>query len=268
MAGRIFVGTSGWNYKHWMNGTFYPKGLPQSEWLEFYAERFGTVEINNSFYRLPPPETFAAWAKRAPADFIYAVKASRFITHIKRLKDPEDSVRLFLKNSAKLGKKLGPVLFQLPPRMKADLDRLEGLRRALKRRKGLKVVLEFRDESWLKKEVYDAVERAGWTVCIADWRDLPRDIPVLGRFCYIRRHGTTAQYASLYSEAQVRADSEFALRVARAGRDVYVYYNNDAHGFALKNAFTMIDAIDPKYLACPKTSNRRKKLTSPFLPPS
>lgn len=255
MAGKVFVGTSGWNYKHWMNGTFYPKRLPQSEWLEFYAERFGTVEINNSFYRLPPPETFAAWAKRAPADFVFAVKASRFITHIKRLKDPEESVKLFLKNSAKLGKKLGPILFQLPPRMKADLGRIEGLRRALRRRRGLKVVLEFRDESWLTKEVYDAVERAGWTICLADWRDLPRDIPVLGPFCYIRRHGTTAQYASLYSDEQVKADAEFALRVARAGRDVYVYYNNDAHGFALKNAFTMIDAIDPKYLARAKKSS-------------
>ncbi len=183
MAGRIFVGASGWNYKHWRNGTFYPRGLPQSQWLEFYAERFATAEINNSFYRLPSPETFAAWAKRAPADFVYAVKASRFITHIKRLKDPEEGVALFLKNSAKLGKKLGPILFQLPPRMKADLGRLP---RRLAR--------------------------------------LPRDIPVLGPFCYIRRHGATAQYASLYSDAQVRADAEFAMRVAREGRDVYVYY--------------------------------------------
>jgi uncharacterized protein YecE (DUF72 family) len=249
MAGKIFVGTSGWNYKHWMNGAFYPAGLRQSEWLEYYAERFGTVELNNSFYRLPAPETFAAWAKRTPADFIFAVKASRFITHIKRLKDPKESVKLFLAHSAKLGKKLGPILFQLPPRMKADLDRLEGLRRALSRRKHLKVALEFRDESWLTQEVYDAVERAGWTVCLADWRDLPRDIPVLGPFCYIRRHGTTAQYASLYSDEQVAEDAEFAVRVAREGRDVYVYYNNDAHAYALKNAFTMIDRIDAKCLA-------------------
>src|SRR3954468_15403355 len=147
MAGKIFVGTSGWNYKHWMHRAFHPARLPPGEWLEFYAERFGTVELNNSFYRLPPPETFAAWQKRPPADFVFAVKASRFITHIKRLKDPQESVKLFLANSAKLGKKLGPVLFQLPPRMKVDLDRLEGLRRALSRRKGLRVALEFRDAS-------------------------------------------------------------------------------------------------------------------------
>jgi uncharacterized protein YecE (DUF72 family) len=249
MAGKIFIGTSGWNYKHWMNGAFYPEGLKQSAWLEFYAERFGTVELNNSFYRLPPPETFAAWAKRSPADFIFAVKASRYITHIKRLKDPEESVKLFLKNSSRLGKKLGPILFQLPPRMKVDLARLDGLRRALRRRKGLKIALEFRDESWLTQEVYDAVERAGWTICLADWRDLRRDIPVVGPFCYIRRHGTTAQYASLYSDEQVAADAEFATHIARAGRDVYVYYNNDAHAYALKNAFTLIDRIEPKYLA-------------------
>ncbi len=254
MAGRVFIGTSGWNYKHWANGKFYPKSCPESEWLAFYARHFSTVEVNNSFYRLPPPETFALWAKKTPPGFVFAVKASRFITHIKRLKEPGESVNLFLKNSARLGKKRGPILFQLPPRMKADVGRLRGLARALGRRKKLRIALEFRDESWLVPEVYRAVEKAGWTVCLADWRGLAQDIPVLGPFCYIRRHGAAALYASRYSDAQIARDAEFATDTARAGRDVYFYYNNDAGAYAVQNARTLARMIGRKYLAgAPKT---------------
>jgi uncharacterized protein YecE (DUF72 family) len=249
MAGKIYIGTSGWNYKHWMNGVFYPRSCPQSEWLAFYARHFGTVEINNSFYRLPAPETFAAWGKKTPDDFIFAVKASRFITHIKRLKDPQDSVKLFLKHSARLGKKLGPILFQLPPQMKADVERLKGLIRALSRRKALKITLEFRHASWFTQEVYDLVEKAGWTVCLADMRDLPRDVPIVGPFCYIRRHGASARYASCYSDDQLEDDAKLVTRVAQQNHDVYVYFNNDAHAYAIKNARTLIGMIDSKYLA-------------------
>jgi uncharacterized protein YecE (DUF72 family) len=249
MSGKIYIGTSGWNYKHWMNGKFYPRSCPQSEWLAFYARHFGTVEINNSFYRLPPPETFAVWARKSPDDFVFAVKASRFITHIKRLKDPAESVKLFLKNSSRLGKKLGPILFQLPPQMKADAGRLEGLMRALRRRKKLKVAIEFRHETWFTQEIYDLVGRAGWTVCLADWLDAGGDIPVVGSFCYIRRHGRTARYASCYSEKQLREDARLATEVAEQGKDVYVYFNNDAEAYAIRNARTLIGMIDRRYLA-------------------
>lgn len=249
MPGKIYVGTSGWNYKHWMNGKFYPRSCPQSEWLDFYAGRFVTVEINNSFYRLPAPETFAAWARKTPNDFIFAVKVSRFITHIKRLKDPQESVKLFLKNSSRLGKKLGPLLFQLPPQMKIDLDRLKGLIRVLSRRKNLKVALEFRHESWFTEEVFDLAEKAGWTVCLADWLDAGREIPVVGPFAYIRRHGRTARYASCYSDAQLEEDAGLATKVAQEGKSVYIYFNNDAHAYAIKNARTLIRMIDAKHLA-------------------
>ncbi|MGH7769769.1 MAG: DUF72 domain-containing protein [Candidatus Binatia bacterium] len=249
MSGKIYVGTSGWNYKHWANGTFYPRSCPQSEWLAFYARHFGTVEINNSFYRLPPPETFASWAKKTPSDFIFAVKVSRFITHIKRLKDPGESVRLFLKNSSRLGKKLGPLLFQLPPQMKIDLDRLKGLIGALGRRKNLKVALEFRHESWFTEEVYEMVDRVGWTVCLADWLDAGREISVVGPFAYIRRHGRTARYASCYSDAQLKEDARVAMKVAQQGKNVYIYFNNDAQAHAIRNAQTLIGMIEPKYVA-------------------
>jgi uncharacterized protein YecE (DUF72 family) len=248
VRGKIFVGTSGWNYKHWMNGAFYPS-CPQSEWLEFYARHFPTVEINNSFYRLPPPETFAAWARKTPGDFIFAVKVSRFITHIKRLKEPGESVRLFLKNSSRLGRKLGPLLFQLPPQMKLDLDRLKGLIRVLSRRKNLQVTLEFRHESWFTEEVFNVVKKAGWTVCLADWLDAGRDIPVVGPFAYIRRHGRAARYASCYSDAQLKEDAGLAMKTAQQGKPVYIYFNNDARAYAIKNARTLIGMIDPKFLA-------------------
>jgi uncharacterized protein YecE (DUF72 family) len=249
MSGSIFIGTSGWNYKHWGNGRFYLPGLAQKNWLSFYASKFGTVELNNTFYRLPSAETFADWARTVPREFVFATKASRFITHIKRLKDPEESVRLFLSRLSRLGKRRGPVLFQLPPQMKADSERLEELHRSLKRSKGLGVVLEFRHESWLTDEIYDLVEKAGWTICLADAPKFTREIPPLGSFCYIRRHGATARYASCYSDEQLSVDAEFITNVAKKRKDVYVYFNNDAEGYAVKNAFTLMEMVPNKYRA-------------------
>jgi uncharacterized protein YecE (DUF72 family) len=249
MPGKVFIGTSGWNYKHWSHGRFYPRSCPQSEWLAFYARHFGTVEINNSFYRLPAPQAFAAWAKKTPADFIFAVKVSRFITHIKRLKDPQESVKLFLKNSSRLGKKRGPLLFQLPPQMKADVDRLKGLVGTLSRRRALKVALEFRHETWFTDEIYNMVDKTGWTIVLADWLEAGREIPVVGSFAYIRRHGRTARYAACYSDAQLEEDAELATKLARKGKDVYIYFNNDAEAYAIRNAQILFGMIDPKYRA-------------------
>ncbi len=163
-------------------------------------------------------------------------------------------MKLFLKHSARLGKKLGPILFQLPPQMKADVERLKGLIRALSRRKALKITLEFRHPSWFTQEVYDLVADAGWTVCLADMRDLPRDVPVVGPFCYIRRHGATARYASCYSDEQIAADAKFVDEIARQGKPVYVYFNNDANAYAIQNAKTLIGMIERRYL--PKAGKR------------
>ncbi|MBI4524053.1 MAG: DUF72 domain-containing protein [Deltaproteobacteria bacterium] len=249
MKSSVFIGTSGWNYKHWANGRFYPKGLGQKDWLLFYAGQFGTVELNNTFYRLPSPETFGDWAKTVPASFIFATKASRFITHMKKLKDPEESVSRFMAALSRLGNKRGPILFQLPPQMKADPQRLKGLQRALSRKKGLRVALEFRHESWLTEEIYRLIEAAGWTVCLADAPKFEKEIPLVGPFCYIRRHGATAQYASCYSDEQLAKDAEFIINVAKKGKDVYIYFNNDAEGYAIKNALTLLAMIPDPYLA-------------------
>ena len=248
MPGNIFIGTSGWNYAHWSNGQFYPRSCRQREWLAFYARHFSTVEINNSFYRLPAPETFAAWSRQVPRDFVFAVKGSRFITHMKKLKDPESSVELFLSHSSRLRKKLGPILFQLPPQMPANALRLEEFISAFRRRKRLRIALEFRHGSWFNEQIYEIVHKAGWTVCLADWQNLPRDAPVLGSFCYIRRHGATARYAGSYSDEQLARDAEFAMNVVKQERDVYIYFNNDAQAHAIKNASTLIGLIDPGYL--------------------
>lgn len=248
MAGKIFVGTSGWNYHHWSDGRFYPPGLAQDKWLAYYAGRFTTVEINSTFYRLPEAKTFRDWARRVPAKFVFAVKASRFITHIKRLKDPEQSLKLFLSRALLLRKKLGPILFQLPPQMKCDRERLERLIACLRRRRNLRIVLEVRHESWLTQEVYDLLESAGWTLCLADYPGLDGEPPPLGPFCYIRRHGTTALYGGCYSDEQLARDAEFAMKLAEQGNDVYIYFNNDAEAYAVKNAQTLIGMVQPKYL--------------------
>jgi uncharacterized protein YecE (DUF72 family) len=248
VAGKIFIGTSGWNYAHWSKDQFYPRTCPQREWLAYYARHFRTVEINNSFYRLPAPETFTAWSRQVPPDFIFAVKGSRFITHMKKLKEPKQSVKLFLSHSSRLRKKLGPILFQLPPQMKINAPRLKEFIGALSRRKRLRISLEFRHESWFIDEIYDIIEKAGWAICVADGIGAAQEIPVLGPFCYFRRHGTTARYASCYSDDQLRRDAERMMDLAEHGRDVYVYFNNDAQAFAIKNAFTLEKFIDPKYL--------------------
>lgn len=243
------MGTSGWNYPHWGGGIFYPRDRSQKEWLAFYARHFGTVELNSTFYRLPLRETFANWAKGVPAGFVFAVKANRFITHIKRLKEPEASIRLFLSHLSPLKKKLGPILFQLPPQMKVDLGRLEGLIRCLKRRRDLKVALEFRHESWLTEEVFSLIEEARWTVCLADWPDFGRELPLIGPFCYIRRHGATALYAGCYSDEQLAQDADLAMKLAKQGKDIYIYFNNDAQAYAVKNAQSLMGMIQPEHLA-------------------
>src|SRR5437764_11172520 len=154
----ITIGTSGWVYPHW-KGLFYPRDLPSKEWFAYYAARFPTVEINNSFYRLPFEQTFRNWRAQAPPGFCYAVKASRYITHLKRLKDPKEPVHLFWSRAKLLGGRLGPVLFQLPPRFPADPARLEALLRALPI--DMRAAFEFRDPSWGTGEVLGLLDKNG-----------------------------------------------------------------------------------------------------------
>jgi uncharacterized protein YecE (DUF72 family) len=235
---RAYIGTSGWNYKHWWNGGFYAKELKPSKWLEFFTEHFDTVEINNSFYRLPDEDTFKNWRKRVPDGFTFAVKASRFLTHIKRLKDPEGPLDLFFSRAKYLRERLGPVLFQLPPRMKADLERLEIFLRAVKARgrgKNVRCVLEVRDASWLVSPVFGLLKEYGVALCFADWRDLPITGPVTSNFVYLRRHYGRAGGGN-YGKRELDRDVAQIGKWLADGLDVYVYFNNDLGGHAIRNA--------------------------------
>ena len=233
----VYIGTSGWNYKHWWNGIFYPKTLKPADWLKYFAERFDTVEINNSFYRLPSEEAFRSWRKQAPAGFTFAIKASRYLTHIKRLRDPAEPLDLFFSRARLLRETLGPILFQLPPKFKCDLERLEIFLHALRAHrfgKKVKAVLEVRDSTWLAPPVYDLLRRFHVCLCFADWRDLPVEDPVTADFVYVRRHSGKA--GGNYSRKELDCDIERIERWLQERLDVYIYFNNDWKGYAIKNA--------------------------------
>ena len=234
----ILVGTSGWQYRDWKE-RFYPAGLPQRAWLEFFSRRFPTVEVNNSFYRLPTEEVFVRWKEASAPGFVVAVKASRYITHIRRLREAGDAVELFWSRTRKLGSKLGPVLFQLPPRFGADIELLRSFLRTLP--STMRAAFEFRDPSWDAPEVLEALDRAGAALVLADrpgWR-VPNT--VTGGWSYIRFHqGRTL--APGYTRDKLRRWTE---RIAGLdASDVYVYFNNDTGGAAVRDAAILIDLLE------------------------
>lgn len=244
--GSVYIGTSGWNYKHWGGGVFYPPGLSQKEWLGYYCRIFGTVEINYTFYRLPSKAVFEKWRASVPGGFRFVVKANRFITHIKRLKDPERSVRNFLVNMRGLGEKLGPVLFQLPPSWNVNLERLEEFFNYLASQEiipGLKVAFELRNRSWAVEETFDLLRTYNIALCLADWPDLTIEEPVTADFVYVRRHGPEELYSSGYSEKDLKRDWDRIEFWLREGRDVYVFFNNDWGGYAVKNGLMLLEMV-------------------------
>ena len=239
-AEMIHIGTSGWHYDHWL-GPFYPPGLPKSRFLEFYSERFKAVEINNSFYRLPEKETFLQWQKTVPADFVFAVKASRYITHMKKLKDPEDPVSNFLDKASGLGDKLGPILFQLPPHWKVNLERLATFLQALPA--GRRYVFEFRDSSWFDERVYDLLRQHNAGFCMHDMDGQPTPRVVTSSLVYVRFHGPGRRYAGKYTPDELRGWADAFSNWAREGRTVHCYFNNDERGYAIEDAREMSDLL-------------------------
>jgi uncharacterized protein YecE (DUF72 family) len=229
----IFIGTSGWHYKHW-KGLFYPAGMPQKDYLAHYLNFFQTVEINNSFYRLPAPETFAAWREAVPAGFTFSVKASRFITHMKKLKDPQQSFGNFLKNVTALEEKLGPILFQLPPRWRCDPERFHQFLQALPT--GFLYTFEFRDHTWYNVPVYELLQKHQAAFCIYDLDQHQSPVIVTAGFVYIRLHGPVGKYNGSYSDEVLRSWAEAALAWATAGKAVYIYFDNDIGGHAVVDA--------------------------------
>lgn len=235
---QVFVGTSGWNYKHWKNGVFYAEDLKQSDWLNYFSSQFHTVEINSSFYRLPTAEAFGKWRVQVPTGFVFAVKASRFLTHIKRLKDPEKPLALFFSRAKHLRETLGPILFQLPPSLKCNLERLNVFLEALradKLGKKSRAVLEVRDVTWLTSEVYATLQRYNICLCFADWRDMPVSHPLTADFIYIRRHCGKVGDGN-YSPVVLKKDVRQIRKWSKEGHDVYIYFNNDWKGYAPQNA--------------------------------
>lgn len=233
------LGTSGWVYLHW-RGLFYPPHLHPRLWLGLYSDSFDSVEINSTFYRLPRPETFAAWAAHTPEGFLFAVKANRFLTHRKKLKDAEAALGEFLARARLLGSKLGPILFQLPPQWGPDLPRFESFLRGLPA--GCTYVFEFRDQRWLDETVFRVMERFGVVHCIHDMRPLRVPLRVTAGAVYLRFHGDPT-HAGDYPEAALALWAERINRWLSRDLDVYVYFNNDVGGFALKNADSLRQTV-------------------------
>ncbi|MFI1091989.1 DUF72 domain-containing protein [Streptomyces sp. NPDC020917] len=233
----LLIGTSGWQYRDWRGG-LYPQHLPQRLWLEEYAAHFATVENNNAFYRLPTAETFADWRRRTPDGFVMAVKASRYLTHIKRLRTPEEPVHRLMEHAAALGDRLGPVLLQLPPNLKADPGTLDACLRCFPRT--VRVAVEPRHPSWWQREreLRAVLERRDSALCWAD-RD-SRPVAPLWRTAswgYLRFHGGRATPAPRYGRTALHS---WAERVREAwpdeDDDVYAYFNNDTGGAAVTDA--------------------------------
>ncbi len=242
--GRVLIGTSGYVYGDW-RGRFYPRTLPARDWLPFFASRFPTVELNSPFYRLPTAAVFRSWHHAVPRGFVFAVKTSRYLTHVKRLRDPAAPLRLFLSRARALGAELGPVLVQLPHMFHLNLERLDSLLAAVRRQrlvKRLRVALEVRHDSWLVPEVFERLRAANVALCLADWRDVPVTAPVTADFVYVRRHG----YGRIgsYPLRRLRADAAAIRGWRDAGRDVFVYFNNDWKAFAARNAARLATLVD------------------------
>lgn len=236
---RYFIGTSGWNYDDW-KGRFYPEDLPSSRWLEYFVQHFSTVEINFSFYKWPDREQFAKWAQETPDDFIFAVKASRYLTHRKKLKDPAQPIERTIASVRGLGDKLGPTLFQLPPHWKVNVQRLREFLALLPR--DIRYAFEFRDPTWLVDEVFDLLSEYGVANCIMAAPDLPRVMRVTAPFSYIRMHSGGAETESKFTEEQLKWWAE-QIKAMLNTMDVYVYFNNDWKGFALENAQRLIELV-------------------------
>ncbi len=233
MPARFRVGTSGWSYDHWRE-IFYPSRLPSRERLAFYVDHFDTVEVNASFYRLPSEETLRNWRRTVPRDFRFTMKASRYLTHLKRLADPEEPLKTFLDRARVLGSRLGPVLFQLPPRWKVNPERLGRLLRLLPARR--RFVFEFRDPSWFNDEVRELLTRRGVAFCIYHMVGQRCPTWVTAPFVYLRFHGSSGAYGGSYPPRSLARWAQRAREWIREGRDVYAYFNNDTGGQAVRNA--------------------------------
>lgn len=241
-AAECRIGTSGFHYDHW-KGIFYPEGLAKKDWFSFYAEHFDTLEVNNTFYRVPDRKTFEAWRDQTPRKFAYTLKFSRFASHDKRLLSPDRTISYFLERASPLLSRTAAILVQLPPRWRVDIARLDDFLAHAPRRH--RWAVEVRDQSWLTDEVYETLARHNAALCIHDMLpDHPRLLTA--PWTYVRFHGAGggSKYAGSYTDGQLREWAGVIERAVNKGRDVLVYFNNDQHGHALRNALRLRELLD------------------------
>ena len=260
---KLYIGTSGWVYSHWEE-IFYPENLNSKDKLKYFSQHFKTAEINYSFYHLPKPTTYQNWYSQTPGGFLFTVKASRFITHIKRLKGVKQALDVFLGNALNLKEKLGPILFQFPPSFKATEENIKRLKDFLKFLSDfmnpkatlnsgdrlfwesvlkLRYAFEFRDKSWCDKKIYNLLRKYKVAWVIADSPNYPRVDKVAADFVYVRMHGSKALFSSRYSHKELETLAKKIKKWQNQTRDVFVYFNNDAYGYAIDNARTLIKLL-------------------------
>lgn len=237
----IRIGTSGWHYRHWA-GPFYPAKTSSAAMFEHYARRLNTVEINNTFYRLPERHTFEAWQEASPPEFLFAVKASRFITHNKKLRDPAPSLERLFEAAGGLGAKLGPILFQLPPKWRLNLERLAEFLVALPA--GHRYSFEFREPSWHDRRVFELLRRHNAAYCIYELAGFQTPLAVTADWVYARLHGPAGKYQGSYSERQLKGWAERIVGWSRCLRAIYLYFDNDQSGYAAQNALRLRQLVD------------------------
>ena len=237
MLNNVFIGTSGWSYSHWK--TQFYKTTPKKDWLSYYSQKFNSVEINSTFYRLQREETFEKWALTTPDDFVFSIKANRYLTHTKKLKDPDSSINLEMEHAKELGDKLAVVLWQLPASFKINIQRLENFIHALKQWQDVRHTIEFRHTSWFEVVVKQLLSENKIAICQSDAKSWPMWSEVNTDFVYIRLHGHTETYVSSYSNASLQSWAEKIRHWQGEGKAVYVYFDNDAYAHAPKNALQL-----------------------------
>lgn len=240
---KIHIGTSGWHYEHW-KGVLYSKDIADDRYLEEYIKHFKTAEINNSFYNLPDSKTVENWRNKVPDYFIFSVKASRYITHMKKLKDPEKSFGNFIDRIKLLREKLGPILFQLPPNWNVNLDRLKEFISKLP--DGYRYTFEFRDPTWFGEETENILAEAGIAFCIYDFEGRQSPHAITSDFVYIRLHGPDGAYRGKYNEKSLSQWANLMSSWADEKREIFCYFDNDEAGYAAQNALKLRELLGEK----------------------
>lgn len=237
---KLFIGTSGWVYSHW-DSIFYPIELPSKDKLKYFSQHFKTAEVNYSFYHLPRPTTYQNWYSQTPEDFLFSVKASRFITHIKRLKGVKAAWKTFLENALNLKEKLGPILFQFPPSFKATEENIKRLENFLKILRSRKYAFEFRHQTWCNEKIYQLLKKYKVAWVIADSPSYPKAEEITANFVYVRMHGSKVLFTSNYTKKELSSLAKKIKKWISQKKDIFVYFNNDAMGYAIENAKDLLE---------------------------